>query len=99
MVIASVMYRRSFDVKCKDFLLKSKTQQVFNERVECIAAQQTGLKCTCVLFTVAQSSAPGDKDEISHLKKASPAAPDQPLWMELAKKKSQAWSDMPQIIK
>ncbi|XP_074913488.1 CRACD-like protein [Buteo buteo] len=40
-----------------------------------------------------------DKEEISHLKKASNAAPDQPLWMELAKKKSQAWSDMPQIIK
>lgn len=49
------------------------------------------LKCTCVLFT--------DKDEMSHLKKASTAAPDQPSWMELAKKKSQAWSDMPQIIK
>ncbi|KAM6341587.1 CRACD-like protein [Podargus strigoides] len=43
--------------------------------------------------------APVDKEEISHLKKASHAAPDQPLWMELAKKKSQAWSDMPQIIK
>ncbi|KAL9867985.1 LOW QUALITY PROTEIN: CRACD-like protein [Geothlypis trichas] len=40
-----------------------------------------------------------DKEEISHLKKASNAAPSQPSWMELAKKKSQAWSDMPQIIK
>ncbi|XP_074013039.1 CRACD-like protein [Numenius arquata] len=40
-----------------------------------------------------------DKEEISHFKKASNAAPDQPSWMELAKKKSQAWSDMPQIIK
>uniref|UniRef100_A0A8C9EYZ3 KIAA1211 like n=1 Tax=Pavo cristatus TaxID=9049 RepID=A0A8C9EYZ3_PAVCR len=49
--------------------------------------------------SVARSPAPGDKDEISHLKKASTAAPDQPSWMELAKKKSQAWSDMPQIIK
>uniref|UniRef100_A0A8C3L2W9 KIAA1211 like n=1 Tax=Chrysolophus pictus TaxID=9089 RepID=A0A8C3L2W9_CHRPC len=49
--------------------------------------------------SVAQSLAPGDKDETSHLKKASTAAPDQPSWMELAKKKSQAWSDMPQIIK
>ncbi|OXB57511.1 hypothetical protein ASZ78_000243 [Callipepla squamata] len=98
-VIASIMYRGSFDVKCKDFLLKSKTQQVFNERAECIAAQQDDMKCTCVLFTAAQPPAPGDKDEISHLKKASTAAPDQPSWMELAKKKSQAWSDMPQIIK
>lgn len=33
MVIASVMSRRSFAVKCKDFLLQSKTQQVFNGRV------------------------------------------------------------------
>ena len=49
--------------------------------------------------SVAQPPAPGDKDEIGHLKKASSAAPDQPSWMELAKKKSQAWSDMPQIIK
>ncbi|XP_040513280.1 CRACD-like protein isoform X4 [Gallus gallus] len=50
-------------------------------------------------FVSAQPPAPGDKDEIGHLKKASSAAPDQPSWMELAKKKSQAWSDMPQIIK
>ncbi|KFQ30788.1 Uncharacterized protein KIAA1211-like, partial [Mesitornis unicolor] len=48
---------------------------------------------------VAPSPAPVDKEEISHLKKASNAAADQPSWMELAKKKSQAWSDMPQIIK
>ncbi|XP_053827411.1 CRACD-like protein isoform X2 [Vidua macroura] len=47
----------------------------------------------------APSPALVDKEEISHLKKASNAAPSQPLWMELAKKKSQAWSDMPQIIK
>ncbi|KFW03837.1 Uncharacterized protein KIAA1211-like, partial [Eurypyga helias] len=47
----------------------------------------------------APSPALGDKEEMSHLKKASNAAPDQPSWMELAKKKSQAWSDMPQIIK
>ncbi|KFO60761.1 Uncharacterized protein KIAA1211-like, partial [Corvus brachyrhynchos] len=48
---------------------------------------------------VAPSPALVDKEEISHLKKVSNAAPDQPSWMELAKKKSQAWSDMPQIIK
>ncbi|KFQ11970.1 Uncharacterized protein KIAA1211-like, partial [Haliaeetus albicilla] len=48
---------------------------------------------------VAPSPPLEDKEEISHLKKASNAAPDQPSWMELAKKKSQAWSDMPQIIK
>ncbi|XP_071438177.1 CRACD-like protein isoform X2 [Pithys albifrons albifrons] len=50
-------------------------------------------------YVPAPSPALVDKEEISHLKKASNAAPDQPSWMELAKKKSQAWSDMPQIIK
>ncbi|KAM6316794.1 CRACD-like protein [Aegotheles albertisi] len=49
--------------------------------------------------TVAPAPALVDKEEISHFKKASNAALDQPSWMELAKKKSQAWSDMPQIIK
>ncbi|XP_035171473.1 CRACD-like protein isoform X1 [Oxyura jamaicensis] len=49
---------------------------------------------------VAQSAALMDKEEeIIPFKKASNAAPDEPSWMELAKKKSQAWSDMPQIIK
>nr|XP_010297775.1 PREDICTED: uncharacterized protein KIAA1211-like homolog [Balearica regulorum gibbericeps] len=48
---------------------------------------------------VAPSPALVDKEEISHFKKVSSAAPDQPSWMELAKKKSQAWSDMPQFIK
>uniref|UniRef100_A0A8C8S1Y4 KIAA1211 like n=1 Tax=Pelusios castaneus TaxID=367368 RepID=A0A8C8S1Y4_9SAUR len=47
----------------------------------------------------AQSSVLIEKEEINHLKKGSHSAPDQPSWMELAKKKSQAWSDMPQIIK
>ncbi|XP_074992792.1 CRACD-like protein isoform X1 [Calonectris borealis] len=48
---------------------------------------------------VAPSPALVDKEEISHFKKAGNAAADQPSWMELAKKKSQAWSDMPHIIK
>ncbi|XP_069732427.1 CRACD-like protein [Phaenicophaeus curvirostris] len=48
---------------------------------------------------VTPSSALVDKEEISHFKKARNAAAVQPSWMELAKKKSQAWSDMPQIIK
>ncbi|XP_075283057.1 CRACD-like protein isoform X2 [Opisthocomus hoazin] len=47
----------------------------------------------------APSPALVDKEAMSHLKKVSNTAPDQPSWMELAKKKSQAWSDMPQIIK
>lgn len=64
-----------------------------------MAAQQAKVKCPYVSFTAAPSPALVDKEEISHLKKTSNAAPDQPLWMELAKKKSQAWSDMPQIIK
>ncbi|XP_031814980.1 uncharacterized protein KIAA1211-like homolog isoform X2 [Sarcophilus harrisii] len=37
--------------------------------------------------------------ELNQLKRASYSSVDQPSWMELAKKKSQAWSDMPQIIK
>ncbi|KAK2528286.1 hypothetical protein Q9966_009940 [Columba livia] len=48
---------------------------------------------------VALSPALVDKEEISHFKKASNAAVDQPSWFELAKKKSQAWSDMPRIVK
>lgn len=63
------------------------------------AAQQVNIKCPFVLFAVAPSQALVDKEEISPLRKANNAAADQPSWMELAKKKSQAWSDMPQIIK
>lgn len=37
--------------------------------------------------------------ELHQLKRASYSSTDQPSWMELARKKSQAWSDMPQIIK
>ncbi|KAK2490864.1 hypothetical protein MC885_005289 [Smutsia gigantea] len=46
----------------------------------------------------AQSAAMMEK-ELHQLKRASYASADQPSWMELARKKSQAWSDMPQIIK
>ncbi|XP_054442221.1 CRACD-like protein [Pteronotus mesoamericanus] len=46
----------------------------------------------------AQSAAMTEK-ELHQLKRASYASADQPSWMELARKKSQAWSDMPQIIK
>ncbi|KAF6103893.1 hypothetical protein HJG60_007223 [Phyllostomus discolor] len=47
---------------------------------------------------LAQSAAMTEK-ELHQLKRASYASADQPSWMELARKKSQAWSDMPQIIK
>ncbi|XP_006244926.1 CRACD-like protein isoform X4 [Rattus norvegicus] len=46
----------------------------------------------------AQAAATTEK-ELHQLKRASYASSDQPSWMELARKKSQAWSDMPQIIK
>ncbi|XP_049712509.1 CRACD-like protein isoform X4 [Elephas maximus indicus] len=46
----------------------------------------------------AQSAVMVEK-ELNQLKRASYASVDQPSWMELARKKSQAWSDMPQIIK
>ncbi|XP_006137466.2 CRACD-like protein isoform X1 [Pelodiscus sinensis] len=47
----------------------------------------------------AQSSVLIEKEEMNQFKKVNHSVPDQPSWMELAKKKSQAWSDMPQIIK
>ncbi|XP_043846920.1 CRACD-like protein isoform X2 [Dromiciops gliroides] len=47
---------------------------------------------------LAQSQVMTEK-ELNQLKRASYSSADQPSWMELAKKKSQAWSDMPQIIK
>ncbi|XP_059137676.1 CRACD-like protein isoform X2 [Peromyscus eremicus] len=47
---------------------------------------------------LAQAAAMTEK-ELHQLKRASYASSDQPSWMELARKKSQAWSDMPQIIK
>ncbi|XP_029394060.1 uncharacterized protein KIAA1211-like homolog isoform X2 [Mus pahari] len=47
---------------------------------------------------LAQAAATAEK-ELHQLKRASYASTDQPSWMELARKKSQAWSDMPQIIK
>ncbi|XP_036158171.1 CRACD-like protein isoform X2 [Myotis myotis] len=47
---------------------------------------------------LAQPAAMADRD-LHQLKRASYASAEQPSWMELARKKSQAWSDMPQIIK
>ncbi|XP_041511649.1 CRACD-like protein isoform X2 [Microtus oregoni] len=48
---------------------------------------------------LAQAAAMTEK-ELHQLKRASyTTSTDQPSWMELARKKSQAWSDMPQIIK
>uniref|UniRef100_A0A8C8TT43 Capping protein inhibiting regulator of actin like n=1 Tax=Peromyscus maniculatus bairdii TaxID=230844 RepID=A0A8C8TT43_PERMB len=47
---------------------------------------------------LAQAASMTEK-ELHQLKRASYASTDQPSWMELARKKSQAWSDMPQIIK
>ncbi|XP_034287203.1 CRACD-like protein [Pantherophis guttatus] len=46
----------------------------------------------------AQPSLPIEKGDVKPLKKVG-HSPDQPSWMELAKKKSQAWSDRPQRIK
>ncbi|XP_036309937.1 CRACD-like protein [Pipistrellus kuhlii] len=46
----------------------------------------------------AQAAAMAER-ELHQLKRASYASAEQPSWMELARKKAQAWSDMPQIIK
>ncbi|XP_019524732.1 PREDICTED: uncharacterized protein KIAA1211-like homolog isoform X1 [Hipposideros armiger] len=48
---------------------------------------------------LAAQSAVMTEKELHQLKRASYASAEQPSWMELARKKSQAWSDMPQIIK
>ncbi|XP_076413582.1 CRACD-like protein isoform X3 [Peromyscus maniculatus bairdii] len=48
---------------------------------------------------LAAQAASMTEKELHQLKRASYASTDQPSWMELARKKSQAWSDMPQIIK
>ncbi|XP_060043454.1 CRACD-like protein isoform X2 [Erinaceus europaeus] len=48
---------------------------------------------------LADQSAVMTEKELHQLKRASYASTEQPSWMELARKKSQAWSDMPQIIK
>ncbi|KAF3826845.1 hypothetical protein GH733_009370 [Mirounga leonina] len=48
---------------------------------------------------LAAQSAVMTEKELHQMKRASYASADQPSWMELARKKSQAWSDMPQIIK
>ncbi|XP_060089828.1 CRACD-like protein isoform X2 [Heteronotia binoei] len=46
-----------------------------------------------------QYSVPLEKEDTKLFKKVSHSSSDQPLWMELAKKKAQAWNDMPQLIK
>ncbi|KAM9321209.1 CRACD-like protein [Gastrophryne carolinensis] len=40
-----------------------------------------------------------EKEEKTFYKRPTLSLSEEPSWMELAKKKSQAWSDMPQIIK
>ncbi|XP_048350491.1 CRACD-like protein isoform X2 [Sphaerodactylus townsendi] len=44
-------------------------------------------------------SMPLEKEDVKLFKNVTHSSSDQPSWMELAKKKSQAWSDMPQMIK
>ncbi|XP_015266684.1 PREDICTED: uncharacterized protein KIAA1211-like [Gekko japonicus] len=46
-----------------------------------------------------QYSVPLEKEDTKLFKKVTHSSSDQPSWMELAKKKSQAWNDMPQMIK
>ncbi|XP_053563671.1 CRACD-like protein [Bombina bombina] len=46
-----------------------------------------------------QTSLSTEKEEKTQTKQMNQSQTGQPSWMELAKKKSQAWSDMPQIIK
>lgn len=50
-------------------------------------------------FTGTQLSLLTEKEEKVISKRPTLSVSEEPSWMELAKKKSQAWSDMPQIIK
>uniref|UniRef100_A0A8C5P6Q1 CRACD like n=1 Tax=Leptobrachium leishanense TaxID=445787 RepID=A0A8C5P6Q1_9ANUR len=42
---------------------------------------------------------PSEKEDKNPPKRTTQSVSEEPSWMELAKKKSQAWNDMPQIIK
>uniref|UniRef100_A0A8C0GSR7 CRACD like n=1 Tax=Chelonoidis abingdonii TaxID=106734 RepID=A0A8C0GSR7_CHEAB len=76
----------------------TKEEQLVAQDVKSDTEKQNKEKETMEVLT-AQSSVLIEKEEMNQFKKVSHSAPDQPSWMELAKKKSQAWSDMPQIIK
>uniref|UniRef100_A0A8C4VCG9 CRACD like n=1 Tax=Gopherus evgoodei TaxID=1825980 RepID=A0A8C4VCG9_9SAUR len=85
------------DVK-SDTEKQNKEKERMEKQVRSIYEHQANIMYI-FFFTIAQSSVLIEKEEMNQFKRVSHSVPDQPSWMELAKKKSQAWSDMPQIIK
>ncbi|KAM4867436.1 CRACD-like protein isoform 2-T2 [Thomomys bottae] len=86
-------------VRSKSFLM-TPAKPVVTQRQGAKLSLKEGLQRGISLShqNLAQAAAMTEK-ELHQLKRASYASADQPSWMELARKKSQAWSDMPQIIK
>ncbi|XP_037383817.1 CRACD-like protein isoform X2 [Talpa occidentalis] len=87
-------------VRSKSFLM-TPAKPTGDPRQETKIRLQEGLQRGISLShqNLAAQSAVMTEKELHQLKRASYASADQPSWMELARKKSQAWSDMPQIIK
>ncbi|XP_029794362.1 uncharacterized protein KIAA1211-like homolog [Suricata suricatta] len=87
-------------VRSKSFLI-APTKPTVDRRQGTKLRLQEGLQRGISLShqNLAAQSAVMMEKELHQLKRASYASADQPSWMELARKKSQAWSDMPQIIK
>ncbi|XP_078258266.1 CRACD-like protein isoform X2 [Rhinoraja longicauda] len=81
------------------------TQECRVEQKPCLAEPQkkASPKTSPVIVNKHSSSVTqntGDKDgKDQHSKDKMSPSSNQPSWMELAKKKAKAWSDMPQIIK
>ncbi|KAM9212458.1 CRACD-like protein isoform 2-T2 [Dugong dugon] len=91
--------RQADFVRSKSFLIvpaKPPVEQKLGTKLDLTEGLQRGISVSHQ--NLAQSVVMMEK-ELNHLKRASYASVDQPSWMELARKKSQAWSDMPQIIK
>ncbi|XP_012927610.1 uncharacterized protein KIAA1211-like homolog isoform X2 [Heterocephalus glaber] len=86
-------------VRSKSFLM-TPTKPTVTQKQAAKLSLKEGLQRGISLShqNLAQAAAMAEK-ELHQLKRASYASADQPSWMELARKKSQAWSDMPQIIK
>ncbi|XP_030057254.1 uncharacterized protein KIAA1211-like isoform X2 [Microcaecilia unicolor] len=81
-------------IKNKSSHLTSKTTEEFNQETKHNLEQPRHRAYTLPhLISATQSSLLLQKEETVH------SSSDQPSWMELAKKKSQAWSNMPRIIK
>ncbi|XP_029460631.1 uncharacterized protein KIAA1211-like homolog isoform X2 [Rhinatrema bivittatum] len=94
------MKQQSELIKNKPSRLASKTMEEYKQETK-PELEETRKRAQTLPYpiSVAQSSFLLEKEEKAHFKQTNHSSLDQPSWMELAKKKSQAWSDRPQIIK